>query len=83
MSTFDKLLQRLRSLDKNLRFEELASVLTKYGYQMRFPSGGSSHATFRKKGREPITIPRHRTIDKVYVEIVKRAVESEENNEDD
>ena len=57
MSQFDKLLQRIHSLDKNMRFDELKKVLEHYGYQMRGPAGGSSHKTFRKAGCNPITIP--------------------------
>ena len=47
------------------------------------PRGGSSHYTFRKSGCQPITIPKHEPIKKVYVEMVKRIVESEENNDED
>ena len=49
MSQFDKLLQRIRSLDKNMRFEELQKVLEHYGYTMSGPASGSSHKSFRKK----------------------------------
>ena len=54
MSQFDKLLQRIHSLDKGLRFEELGKVLEFYGYEMSGPAGGSSHKTFRKAGHYPI-----------------------------
>ena len=47
MSQFDKLLQRIRLLDKNLRFEELQKVLEHYGYTMSGPASGSSHKSFR------------------------------------
>ncbi|MBE5766213.1 MAG: addiction module toxin, HicA family [Clostridiales bacterium] len=77
MSSWDKLLARIRSLDKDLRFDELRKVLEEYGYTMKMPRGGSSHATFRKAGCAPITIPRHEPIKKVYVEIVRTVVESE------
>ncbi len=79
MSQFDKLLQRIKSLDKNLRFEELRKVIESYGYEMSGPSGGSSHRIFRKKGRAPITIPQHEPIKRVYVEMVKELIEGEEN----
>ena len=39
---------------------------------------GSSHYTFRKQGKSPITIPKHEPIKKVYVEMVRKVVESEE-----
>ena len=42
MSQFDKLLQRIRSLDRNLRFDELQKVLEHYGYTMSGPAGGST-----------------------------------------
>ncbi len=79
MSKWDKLLSRILSLDKNMRFDELRKVLESYGYEMHRPSGGSSHCTFRKKGCFPITIPTHEPIKVVYVEMVKEVVESEVN----
>ena len=64
-----------------MQFAELKKVLEKHGYAMHTPKGGSSHATFRKKDCSPITIPIHDPIKKVCVEMVKRVVESEEENE--
>lgn len=49
---------------------------------MNAPRSGSSHFTFRKAGCQPITIPRHEPIKKVYVEMVKQIVESEEKNDE-
>ena len=79
MSQFDKLLQRIRSLDKNLRFSELQKVLEYYGYTMSGPAGGSSHKSFRKPGKSTITIPQHNPIKRAYVEEVKAIVESEDD----
>ncbi len=81
MSQWDKLIKQITSLSKDMRFEELKKVLEKYGYVMYSPKGGSSHATFRKSGCSPITIPKHEPIKKVYVEMVKSVVESEDENE--
>lgn len=81
MSKWDKLLTRICSLSKDMRFEELRKVLESYGYEMRNPSGGSSHYTFRKAGYAPITIPKHEPIKKVYVEMVKHIIETEEVNQ--
>jgi len=81
MSQFDKLLARIRNLDKNMRFDELRKILEYYGYTMHGPSGGSSHKTFRKPGCVPITIPMHEPIKRAYVERVKAIVESEANDE--
>lgn len=82
MSQIDKLLKRILSLDKNIRFDELRKVLESYGYTMTGPSGGSSHKTFRKPGCMPITIPRHEPIKKIYVEMVKEVIESEDSNDE-
>ena len=82
MSKWDKLIARLKSLSADIRFEELRKILEAYGYEMRETSGGSSHATFRKKGKSPITVPRHTPIKKVYIEMVRDAVEKEDNDEE-
>lgn len=80
MSKWDKLLMRISTLSKDLRFDELKKVLESYGYVMYAPRSGSGHFTFRKPGCNPITIPKHEPIKKVYVEMVKNVVESEVNH---
>ncbi|MCM1234569.1 MAG: toxin HicA [Ruminococcus flavefaciens] len=82
MSKWDKLLSRIYTLSKDLRFDELRKVLKSYGYVMYEPLSGSSHYTFRKSGCQPITIPKHEPIKKVYVEMVKEIVESEVKNDE-
>lgn len=77
MSKWNKLLQKICTLSKDLRFDELRKVLESCGYTMKAPSGGSSHYTFRKERCPPITVPKHEPIKKVYVEMVKEIVESE------
>ena len=62
---------------------ELRKVLENYGYEMNSPRNGSSHFTFRKPGCQPITIPKHEPIKKVYVEMVRQIVESEAENDED
>ena len=83
MSKWDKLIGRICSLSKDLRFDELKKVLESYGYEMGNPRGGSSHYIFRKNGCQPITIPKHEPIKRVYVELVRQVVESEAKNEED
>ena len=78
MSQWDKLLERVLKLSPDLRFEELRKILESYGYEMNAPRGGSSHFTFRKVGYPPITIPKHKPIKKVYIEMVREVVEREE-----
>jgi len=80
MSKFDKLLQKIKKLDSGLRFSELQKVLEAYGYTLSAPKSGSSHYTFRKQGKPPITIPKHEPIKRVYVLMVKNIVE-EDNDE--
>ena len=47
---------------------------------MNATRSGSSHYTFRKIGCVPITIPKHEPIKRVYVEMVRQIVESEEED---
>ena len=82
MSRWDKLIMRICSLSKDLRFDELRKVLESYGYVMNAPKGGSSHYTFRKSGCMPITIPKHEPIKKVYVEMVRQSVEGEAKDDE-
>lgn len=49
MSKWDKLLTRICSLSKDLRFDELRKVLESYGYEINAPRSGSSHYTFLKR----------------------------------
>lgn len=83
MSKWDKLLAKISMLSKELRFAELRKVLESYGYEMRAPSKGSSHYTFRKAGCQSITIPKHEPIKRIYVEMVKKVVESEAKENED
>ncbi len=78
MSQMDKLLLKIKSLDRNLRFKEIQKVLESLGYTMKGPSSGSSHKTFRKPGCFPITIPVHEPLKLIYILMVKEAIEKEE-----
>ena len=77
MTRWEKLINRICSLSADVRFEELKRILESYGYSIKNPGGGSSHYIFRKKGCNPITIPKHEPIKKVYVEMVKKVIERE------
>jgi len=50
---------------------------------MTGPRSGSSHYTFRKEGKSPITIPKHEPIRRAYVELVRAAIEEETEHEND
>ena len=77
MSKWDKLIKKIISLSKDIRFSELKKVLEFYGYEMHQPTGGSSYYTFRKKGMWSITIPKHEPIKVCYVLLVKIIVMEE------
>jgi signal recognition particle subunit SEC65 len=74
MSQWDKIQKKILAIDKNLRFEELAKVLRKIGYKQEQPRSGSSHYTFRKVGKQPITMPKATPMKEAYIEIVKAAI---------
>ena len=83
MAKWEKLLERLYRLDMSIRFEELTKILKTFGYLSNETGGGSSHVTFRKKGCNPVTIPRHSPIKKVYIELVKNVVINETLDKND
>ena len=58
-------------------------AIESYRYELNAPKSGSSHYTFRKPGAVPITIPKHEPIKKVYVEMVRQVIESEEKKHED
>ena len=82
MSQWDKLIDEILMLNKNLRFENLAKALNRIGYNQNQPKGGSSHYTFRKPGKMPITLPKAAPMNKVYIEMVRNAIREYESEED-
>lgn len=78
MSKWEKLINKIAILSKDIRFTELKRILESYGYEGRKPGGGSSHWTFRKQGKPPLTIPENEPIKLVYVKMIKDIIESEE-----
>jgi hypothetical protein len=79
LSQWDKLIQEILSLNKNLRFEDLTKALTRIGYRQNQPRGGSSHYTFRKIGKTSITLPKATPMNKAYIELVRTAIIEYEN----
>ena len=74
MGQWDKLIEQIPQLDKNLRFEDLSKALIRIGYVQRQPRRGSSHVTFRKFDKYPITIPKGNPVNIAYVELVRDAI---------
>ena len=79
MSQWNKLIERILMLDKSLRDDELSKAMKKIGYTSKQPRGGSSHVTFRKKGRYPVTIPKGNPVNIAYIELVRDAIEQYES----
>lgn len=77
MSKWEKLLNKITSMSKDVRFFEIKKILESYGYVANSPSSGSSHWTFRKSGKPPITVPKNEPIKVIYVKMVKEIIESE------
>lgn len=84
MSKWEKLLNRIYSMPKDVRFAELQKILETYGYVMQQSGKGSSHYVFRKAGYPPVTIPKSEPIKRPYVESVRDVILREEgfNDED-
>ena len=80
MSKWDKLIEKVCGLSKEVRFEEVKRVLESCGHEMKRPRSGGSHCTFRKAGCAPITIPTHEPIKTAYLLMVREVVESEASN---
>ena len=54
MTQRDKLLVRIRSHPKQVRFDDLQTLLSYYGYQLVRVSG--SHHRYQREGSPPVTI---------------------------
>ena len=75
MSTFEKLLQKIRNNPKQVRFEELDHILIRKGFTRRQPRSGSSHYYYYK-GAIKISSPhRQPYILSCYVEAVIKILE--------
>ena len=48
MSKWEKLLQKILSLSKDMRFDELRRVLESYGYEMNAPRGAAVITRFER-----------------------------------
>jgi len=82
LSQWEKLIDDILKLNPNLRFEELEKAILRIGYKQKQPKGGSSHYTFRKKGKLPITLPKSTSMNKAYIEMVRDAILEYESEDD-
>ena len=78
MGQYEKLLARIQNNPKTVRFEELIKILERNGYKGHPPKSGSSHWTYRKPGKFPLTIPKKDPyVKETYVKLVIAALEEE------
>lgn len=78
MSQLQKLMERIRNNPKTVRFDELEKILLRAGYKCRQTAHGSSHYTYYKEGKMPLTIPKkHPFVKEIYV---KNAIEALEED---
>jgi len=74
MGKREKRLERFRQNPKNIRYEELESLLLYLGFKKRQSSG--SHSVFTYPGHEPITIPVKKPFVKPeYVKLAVRTID--------
>jgi len=80
MAQYEKLVQRIIGNPRNVRFNEIDSVLRREGWQQRKPGSGSSHFSYFKEGSPVIlTVPFRRPhIGETYVRRVIEILELEE-----
>ena len=71
MSKFEKLIEDLLSLSRDMRFDEIQKILEYYGFVMKQPRSGSSHYVFRHNNGKRICIPKANPVNKCYVKDVK------------
>ena len=79
MSQWNKLIDDILKMNRNLRFEDLTKALTRIGYKQNQPKGGSSHYVFRKDGKMPISLPKSSPMNKAYIGLVRDAVREYES----
>ena len=80
MSRKEKLLQRLLSRPKDLRFEALERLLVSLGYSLDRIRG--SHAIYCKVGRPPLTIPVKTPVKSYLIKQVLVAIEDDLTDEE-
>lgn len=73
-----KLVSQVVGKPKDVDFGILRRLLESFGYECRQPRRGSSHYTFRKSGAAPITVPKKKPVNIVYVKQVIKLLDLEE-----
>ncbi len=81
MTQRDRLLAKIRSHPKSVRFDDLETLLGYYGYRLVRVSG--SHHRYQRQGSPPVTISRHGAhVHSAAVEEVLRILEPLTGNDE-
>jgi len=73
----EEVLEKMRNNPKGWRFQQLRGLLEHFGFDVRQPSGGGSHAIFSHPDLDYIlSIPRARPIKEFYVKQAVKAVDN-------
>ena len=73
-----KLAGRILGHPKDVDFDDLHRLLEGFGFSCKSPGGGSSHFVFRKPGSMPISVPKNRPVNTVYVKQIIRLLDLED-----
>ena len=75
MTKRDKLNQKIAE-GKIISFSEADKILKNAGFSPEVPKSGSSHITYRKEGKNPITLVRNRKELKPYqIRMIQEAIQ--------
>lgn len=76
MSKQEKLIKKILE-EKDITYDEAKKVLISLGYSENMPSGGSSHYTFRKNGKEKITLVKtQKPLKRYLIKKIKEAIQN-------
>ena len=73
-----KLVERILANTQKVRFAEIDRLLTEFGFERKQPGKGSSHYVYRKKGCNPLTVPKNRPyVKEIYIRQVIKLLDLE------
>lgn len=70
--SLEKIISKFKNTNKNVSFKDIDKVLNSIGYECNKKNSGSHHI-YKKRGCNPISIPRHNPIKPRYVDFVIEA----------
>jgi len=62
-----KVVKKVINNPKNISFEDIKKLLESFDYKCFQPNRGGSHYVFRKKGEQPICVPKKKPVNVHYV----------------